>query len=1043
MDGAPRYELPLSAAQLGLWYARQLAPGGRNDIVAEYLDLRGNVDREMLEMAFRQAVAETASMRLWIGDGDEGPVQVIEEHIEFDIPFVDLRGEGTAEEEARRWMRAECGRPIELDRPPLFSAALIRLAEDRFFWYQRVHHLAMDGYAAALFVSRMGEIYTALRAGVVAAKCDFEPPRAILEEDLAYRGSSRSATDREHWLSLFPDGPVPSSLATRPPAPPSWDFLRATTTLPPEATEGMRAAARRLGTSWLTLAVSAVVLYVHRMTGATAVVVGLPAANRRSARLRRTPGNVVNVLPVRCAVDPDAPLPELFRGVSLAMRQALRHQRHRYEDMLRDLGIVGGEARLFGPTINIMAFDQPLRFADHDVTVENVSNGSIDDLSIMIYDRPHRGDLRVDVNANPAVYDPGDVVRHARRLTDLLAGIPALDPGTRIGDVDVMPAEERRQVLLDWNDTAAAVPEATLPELFEAQAARSPDATAVECDGRTLTYAELDARANRLARRLAGLGVRPESTVALLLGRSAALVVATLAVVKAGGAYVPLHPGQPPARLARTIADCGAAVLLTDRPGTGAGLGQDVHVIVVDAGPAAEPGTPPRPARHPDGLACVMYTSGSTGTPKGIAVTHRNVVALASDRCWTGGAHRRVLMHSPPAFDASTYELWVPLLNGGQVVVAPEGEADHQSLARVIRDSGVTGLFLAAGLFHLLAEESPGCFGNVREVWAGGDVVSPAAVGRVTGACPGTVVVNGYGPTETTTFATRHRAPATGGTFPIGRPMDNTRVYVLDGALRPVPPGVVGELHIAGAGVARGYPGRPGLTAERFVACPFGPAGERMYRTGDLVRWRADGALDFVGRTDDQTKLRGFRVEPGEVEAAAARHPEVARAAAVARPAGAGDRRLVLYAVPAAGASLDAAALRAFVAASLPGYMVPAAVVILDTLPLNANGKVDRRALPEPEPSPRAEPRAARTPLERLLCDVFADVLELDRVGVDDSFFDLGGHSLTASRLVGRIRSSLRVELPIRALFETPTAAGLAETLSRRGDLGGRQDLSG
>ncbi|MCA1706630.1 MAG: amino acid adenylation domain-containing protein, partial [Actinobacteria bacterium] len=401
-----------------------------------------------------------------------------------------------------------------------------------------------------------------------------------------------------------------------------------------------------------------------------------------------------------------------------------------------------------------------------------------------------------------------------------------------------MTETERHEVLVEWNGADREVPSGTVASLFAERVRRAPDATAVVSDEVELSYAELDARANRLAHRLVRCGVGPECSVGLLMERSVALVVAELAIVKAGGAYVPLDVRAPASRMRLLLAETAASVLLTDR--TWEASAQEIHsgeVILVDADPSLldEPADQLVMQPHPDNLVYVMYTSGSTGTPKGVAVRHRDVVALACDRRFAGGGHERVLLHSPQAFDASTYELWVPLLNGGQVVVAPPGELDASVLARVISEQGVTGLWLTSGLFRMVAQESPGCLSGVREVWTGGDVVPAGAVRRVLAACPGLAVVDGYGPTETTTFATSYRmlsVESVPEVVPIGGPLDNMRVYVLDGGLRPVPPGVPGELYIAGAGLARGYLGRPGLTAGRFVACPFGVAGERMYRTG-------------------------------------------------------------------------------------------------------------------------------------------------------------------------------------------------------------------
>ncbi|MFF7638667.1 amino acid adenylation domain-containing protein, partial [Kitasatospora sp. NPDC008050] len=587
------------------------------------------------------------------------------------------------------------------------------------------------------------------------------------------------------------------------------------------------------------------------------------------------------------------------------------------------------------------------------------------------------------------------------------------------------------------------------------QVVKSPDAVAVVFEGREVSYGELNARANRLARLLVGRGVGPESLVAVVMERSVELVVALLAVVKAGGAHVTIDSAYPADRIDYMLREAQPALVLIDQAAGSVGTVQEcladaaVAVLVLDtvdmreavAGfDSADVSDVERTVSlSPEQPAYVIYTSGSTGRPKGVVVTQQDVVELAGDRRFEGDGSRCVLLHSPHTFDALTYEFWVPVLNGGRVVIAPPGSMDPFQLVRLAAAYEVTAMWLTAGLFNVVAAEDPGSLGTLRQVWSGGDVLPPTAVERVISSCPGLTVVNGYGPTETTVFATTHAmstAPDLARPVPIGRPIANTRLYVLDDALSPVPVGVAGELYLAGSGLARGYVGRVGLTAERFVACPFGGPGERMYRTGDVVRWNRDGRLEFVGRADDQVKIRGFRIELGEVESVLASHPSVAQVVVVVREDRPGDKRLVGYVVPGAGMSEGLAGrLRGHVAGVLPDYMVPAALVVLDALPVTANGKLDRRALPAPEyAAGSGGGRGPANAREEVLCQVFAEVLGVPVVGVDDNFFDLGGHSLLAVTLVERLRAR-GVSVDIRALFSAPTVAGLAESVVGRAEV--------
>lgn len=596
--------------------------------------------------------------------------------------------------------------------------------------------------------------------------------------------------------------------------------------------------------------------------------------------------------------------------------------------------------------------------------------------------------------------------------------------------MDVRGAVNPNRLLVEVNETAVPIPDATVPALFERWVREAPDAVAVVSRDVSVTYRELDVEAERLARALGTRGVGPESIVAVVLPPSTELVVVLLGVLKAGAAYLPIDPDYPAERIEFMLRDAAPVLLLTTAQATAHLPDSCPHVVPDDLEAADEQPNVVR-VRHPDRLAYIIYTSGSSGVPKGIAATHRDLVGFATDRRWSRGTQECVLLHSPLAFDASVYQLWVPLMNGGRIVVSPVPELTPESLAKMVADHGVTATLLISSVFNLLVEEDVRCLAGFREVWVGGERVSPPFVRRAMEACPNTTFVNGYGPTETTVFATGHVVEPSAeidAEIPIGRPFDNMRVYVLDEELRPVPPGTPGELYLAGVQLARGYLNRSAQTAERFVACPFGPAGERMYRTGDVVFWTPNGELVYQGRADDQVKVRGFRIELGEIETVLLAHPAVAHAAVTVHADDGAGKHLVGYVVCADDTCIDAERLREFVARRLPEFMAPSVFVMLDRLPLTPNGKLDRAALRAPEFRGGAY-RAPCTAVEEILADVFAEVLGLDRVGVDDDFFALGGDSIQSIQVVTRARAKgLTFGSP--EIFERRTVAELAAAVA-------------
>ncbi|TDB99091.1 non-ribosomal peptide synthetase, partial [Actinomadura sp. 7K534] len=1036
--------VPLSAAQRSVWYAQQLAPETPIHI-AQYIQIEGPVDHGLFDRVARIAAHESLAMNARIVEVDGIPHQILDPDATATIPLVDLSGEPDPDAAARAWMKERMAEPLPPDGGRLHRTALLRLSPDLHRWFLRAHHTTLDAYSGLMISRRAAEIYTLLANGGEYEPGELGDFRAVLAEEDAYRASEKFERDRAYWLERFADRPVAVSLADGM-AEPTADYLSRSTVVPPDGTAALAAGARRLRTAAPGLAIAATAAYVARMTGTEDVILGLAVSGRASAASRETPAMLSTVLPLRVRVRPDMTVEELVRAATRASARVLRHQRYRREDLLRDLRLLGERRRLHGPVINVMAFDYRLDFAGLPARAHAITTGPIDDLSINIYDNFDGTGMRVDFDAHPDLYAGDEVATHLERYVRLLRTLGAADPATPLREIGLLDDAERARVLEEWNGTALHVEPAVVPELFEAQAARTPGAPAVTHGDTTLTYRELDERANRLAHHLIARGVGAEDFVALALPRNADLVVAALAVLKAGAAYQPVDLAYPPGRIAYMLEDAAPACVITT---SGADLpGATPRVPLDGLDLAAYPATAPtdadrvRPLR-PGNAAYVIYTSGSTGRPKGVVVSHANVVDLCAWANEDFGPERlaRVLFSTSLNFDVSVFEWLTPLTAGGHIEVVRDlldvAERGGWKGTLISGVPSAMSALLATGSLHLEA----------GDIVLAGEALPARLVHDLRALAPDARISNIYGPTEATVYVTAWFDDGnTGGHAPIGAPLANTRAYVLDAALEPVPAGVPGELYLAGDGLARGYLNRPELSADRFVACPFGKPGERMYRTGDLVRWRQSssrgawgvapsqghdaGQIEYLGRLDHQVKVRGFRIEPGEIETALSAHPAVTQSVVVAREDAAGDTVLVGYAV-ADGA--DPAELKRSVAAVLPEYMVPSAIVVLDAMPLNPNGKLDRAALPEPVLAPAAAGRGPRNAREEILCAAFAEVLGVERVGVDDNFFDLGGDSLKATRVVSRVRSALNADLAVRALFEAPTVAALAELLAETG----------
>ncbi|WP_426983329.1 amino acid adenylation domain-containing protein [Bacillus cabrialesii] len=1023
----------LTGAQTGIWFAQQLDPDNPIYNTAEYIEINGPINIALFEEALRHVIKEAESLHVRFGENMDGPWQMINPSPDVQLHVIDVSSEPDPEKTALNWMKADLAKPVDLGNDPLFNEALFIAGPDRFFWYQRIHHIAIDGFGFSLIAQRVASTYASLMKGQSAAARSFGSLQAILEEYTDYRASEQYEKDRQFWLDRFADGPEVVSLADRAPRT-SNSFLRQTAYLPLSDVSALKESARYFSGSWHEVVIAVSAVYVHRMTGSEDVVLGLPMMGRIGSASLNVPAMVMNLLPLRLSVSTSMSFSELIQQISREIRSIRLHHKYRHEELRRDLKLIGENHRLFGPQINLMPFDYGLDFAGARGTTHNLSAGPVDDLSINVYDRTDGSGLRIDVDANPEVYSESDIKLHQQRILQLLQ-MASAGEDMLIGQMELLLPQEKEQVIREWNETAKSEELLSIQNLFEKQAILTPERIALICDDDRVNYQKLNEKANRLAHLLIEKGLGPEQFVALSLPRSPEMVVSMLAVLKTGAAYLPLDPEFPADRISYMLEDAKPSCIITTEE-IAARLPDNLAVpqLVLDQSVTQEVVkrySPDNPnvsvsLAHP---AYIIYTSGSTGRPKGVVVTLKSLsnFLLSMQETFSLGEEDRLLAVTTVAFDISALELYLPLISGAQIVIAKkETIREPQALAQMIEYFDINIMQATPTLWHALVTNEPEKLRGLR-VLVGGEALPSGLLQALHELhCP---VTNLYGPTETTIWsAAAFLEGGLKGVPPIGKPIWNTQVYVLDNGLQPVPPGVVGELYIAGTGLARGYFRRPDLTAERFVADPYGPPGTRMYRTGDQARWRADGSLDYIGRADHQIKIRGFRIELGEIDAVLAKHPDIEQAAVVVREDQPGDKRLVAYIVTA---SVDIAELRRYVGAGLPDYMVPAAFVEMDKLPLTPNGKLDRKALPAPDFSTSVSERGPRTPQEEILCDLFAEVLGLARVGIDDSFFELGGHSLLAARLMSRIREVMGAELGIAKLFDEPTVAGLAAHLDQ------------
>ncbi|HEV3468924.1 MAG TPA: amino acid adenylation domain-containing protein [Pyrinomonadaceae bacterium] len=1062
-DGPPRQEtariprreaggpLPLSFAQQRLWFLQRLDPSDFSYNVSLAVRLKGRLDAAALGESLNEIVKRHEVLRTSFSSVEGEPRQTVTASLRLRLAAVDLSDaphEGAAER-ARRLAAEAARRPFDLTQAPLLKPLLIRLGEEEHVLSLTMHHIVCDGWSLGVFARELGALYNAFSLGsppqlpeLPVQYADFAAWQRerlsgeLLESQLAYW--RRQLDGQVSPLELPADRPR-TAARTRAGA-------RRQITLAKSLTEALKELSRREGATLFMTLLAAFQALLHRYTGRDDVTVGAPIANRTRSEVEPLIGFFVNTLLMRTSFAGDPTFRELLARVRETALGAYAHQDLPFEKLVEELQPERGLGRT--PLFNVSFALQnapAVALRLRGLTAEPLEldrAASKFDLNFQMSEEA--GALRASATYATDLFEPATVERMLGHFRTLLEAVAA-DPARRVSELPLLTDAERRQLIFEWNDTATPYPRRSVKELFEAQAERRADEPAVVFGEERLTYGELNRRANRLAHHLSRRGVGPEVRVGVLSERSPSMVLAWLAVLKAGGAYVHLDPSNPPGRIRLMLEDAGVSVLLTEGHAAEGLPTEGVEVVSLGAGreliARASEDNPPNLASA-ESAACVIYTSGSTGRPKGVSVPHRAIVRLVCDTNYVSlDAADGVAQAASASFDAALFEVWGALVHGARLVgIERELYLSPRDFAAQLRERRVTVMFLTTALFNQIAAAAPSAFAPLRCLLFGGEKPSPQAVREVLRAGPPRRLLHVYGPTEGTTFASWHEVrdvPESAATIPIGLPVSNTRIHVLDERLRLVPAGVPGELYIGGDGLARGYLDNPRLTAERFLPDPFGAApGARLYRTGDIARRLSDGRLEFIERRDAQVKLRGHRVEPGEIESALCAHPAVKQAAVLVAGAGDQDRRLVAYvACDPRGEETLTADLRAYLKGKLPDYMLPAELVLLDALPLTPNGKVDRRSLSSLAPV-RARPAGSyeppRGPLERRLAEIWEEVLGVRPVGVRDNFFDLGGHSLLAASMMDRVERLCGRKLPLAVLFEEATVEHLARAFGRQ-----------
>lgn len=1044
-----RREVIPSAVQEGFCFLANHEGIGSTHSVARTVRLYGPLHVEAMAQSLQHIVNRHEALRTVFYERDGQYRAAVLSTLSAPLPRVDLchLPAETALAEAEARSLTEIRRPFDLAQGPLLRFLLFRLQSEDHLLLLNFHHTVIDASTVTTFRRELAVCYRAFSTGDDPAL----PPLTLQYADAAQRQRARLTPERteelwNYWRGALEGAPALLELPTDARRPPqqTFDSGNVSIPLPADLLQGLRALRSAEDVSLFVTFLSAFQILLMRLSGQEDVIVGVSHVDREDRDTLPLIGCLVNMLPIRATTAGNPGFRQFLHQVQTTLKAAITHHALPFQKLVKRRvpqrhaaypPVFQASIRLLHEETEGLAL--PGLQQDYRILP---AEGTAYDLTLFVDVSRTEGHCRFEYNR--ALFTEATLQRAAGHFRQLLEGLVAI-PDQPVEDLPLLAPAERQQLLVDWNTTDRPYPASCVHHLFEDQVKRTPGAVAVECEGKRLTYQALNRKADELAARLQDLGVGPESMVAICVERSPQMVIGVLGILKAGGVYVPLDPSYPKERLAFMLEDTRAPVLLTQqRLVTRLPSPAAATVLRLDTDEAFSAGSTPVSLSAlvtGESLAYVIYTSGSTGHPKGVAIPHRAVSRLVLNTDYISlGPTDVVAQAASFSFDAATFEIWGALLHGATLVILPEAViVSPEQLAGRLKARGITTLFLTTALFNLVARQVPTAFSPLTTVLFGGEAVDPHWVRVILLQGPPRRLLHVYGPTETTTFATWHRVEAVASDttpVPIGRPIANTHAFILDAHRQPVPIGVGGELYLGGPGLARGYLNRPDLTAERFVAHPFSPdASERLYRTGDVARFMADGSIEFIGRRDGQVKIRGYRIELGEIEHALMQTGGIRQAAAVAEDDGHGERRLVAYCMAKDAAKITPATVRADLRRALPAYMVPQ-VVLVDALPLTPNGKLDRAALRAcggiTAPAPATALEAPRNTRELVLAELFRDLLRRDDIGIHDDFFEYGGHSLMAMRLIARIHQLTGIRLSARALFDHPTVAGLASAMT-------------